>query len=78
MGILERSLHLQVDIQTLDPSTQTCSGVVSSSAGDDKYHVVVHLKTKNYTCGCTDQRIRHRTCKHVLALLLAVRRKIRP
>lgn len=77
MGLLERSIPLQVSVVSVDIPTQTCQGMVSSASGDDTYHVTIRLRDKIYECRCADFAIRHRVCKHIVALLLAVRRQLR-
>ena len=77
MGILERSIPLLVTVESIDPPTQSCRGTVSSTSGGDSYSVSIQLRQGVYSCGCTDHTIRHRTCKHIVALLLAVRRQIK-
>lgn len=75
-SVLEKSADLEVEILSFDSESQRCTGTVASSKGDNQYHVSINTQFREYKCNCPSARIRGETCKHVVALMFAARRKL--
>ena len=76
--LLEKSVDLEATILHIDAKTMMCKGTVKSSAGEHAYMVSANFKEKTFTCTCSAYaHSRHRYCKHIVALMLHVRREMR-
>lgn len=73
MSLLERSAKLRVRIESIRAHLMTCRGVVASQSGDHEYQASADLRQQTFHCSCP---ARGRMCKHILALLLAVRAEV--
>lgn len=76
--LLEKSLGLDVTIDTLDPLQQRVEGKIQSSSSKGSYYTAsFNLREGVYHCTCPTHTYRpDKKCKHVIALMLEARKTL--